>query len=90
MKSKSMQLLESRIRKMVKEEMLKEGPENQDLDYLYKILVSAGPKISKALINLDNQYGQNPRFQRIRKGWEELSFGYGDFYHNVKRGKVPE
>lgn len=89
-KNRKLQLLENKLRKMVREELLKEEPKDQDLDYLYKILKSAGPKISEALSNLDKVYNQNQRFQRILKGWNELAFGYGDFYHKVKAGKIPE
>lgn len=80
-------LVERVIRPMVKK-VLREDVSTHDEDYLYRILKVSGPKISKALENLqlkykDDKFAQG-RLERISRGWNELAFGYGDLYHRIK------
>ena len=84
MKTKK-QLFEAKVREIVKEELIKEDVPNQDLDFLYRLLSSAGPKITKAIKNLDKTYQQDQRWQQISKAWNDMSFGFGEFYHKNKK-----
>lgn len=81
------------LRKLISEvkSELKEDVENQDMDYLYRVLKTAGPKISAAIDNLYKKYRadmKSDEFQRIakiQKGWNEVAFGVGELNFKTKK-----
>lgn len=83
-------LLENFIRREVRKS-LNEEVNFQDEDFLWRVLKTSGPKISKAIHNLERKYRNDDSVYKqlndISRGWNELAFGYGDLYHKLKKGK---
>lgn len=90
MTSRQKLLIESFIRREVRKS-LNEAPENQDLEYLYKLLKAYAKKIDRPLRNVVVNGNRNdPDFQQllaIEKGWNNFIFGIDQYYHNRKKSK---